>query len=106
MSRIGSSASLVAFGLGTGLELGQATTFSFVGVVIALYLVRKSSEPLRLHIRVELDVDGALPVTIMPGLSWRAFLHAAWWAEQASQGVLALADQVDGPGRGRIRCRG
>ena len=38
-----STSELVA-GLGAGLELGRADTLSFVGVVIALYLVRKSSE--------------------------------------------------------------
>src|SRR6266851_2550244 len=94
MSRMGSSASPAAFGRGTGLELGQATTFSFIGVVIALYLVRKSSELSRLHIRIELDVDCALPVSITPGLPRRAFLHACWWAEQGTQFALALADEV------------
>jgi hypothetical protein len=91
MSRIGSSALLATFGLGTGLELGQATTFSFVGVVIALYLVRKSSELFGLDIRIELDVDGALPFPIAPGLAWSALLHARWWAEQGAYFALALA---------------
>src|SRR5258708_37226724 len=103
MSRIGSSASLAAFGRGTGLELGQATTFSFIGVVIALYLVRKSSELSRLHIRIELDVDRALPLSVMPGFPRRAFLHARWWAEQGAHFALALADQVDGRARRRGR---
>src|SRR5437899_5195257 len=106
---MGSSASPPALCLGTGLELGQATTFSFIGVVIALYLVRKSSELPRLHIRVELDVDGALPFSVMPGLSWCAFLHARWWAEQGSEFALALADEIDRRSRRRElrrrRCR-
>src|SRR5258707_15047780 len=103
MSRMGSSPSPPAFGRGTGLELGQATTFSFIGVVIALYLVRKSSELSRLHIRIELDVDGALPFSITPGLPWGALLHARWWAEQGAQLALALADQIHGRTRRRAR---
>src|SRR5437879_8594772 len=94
MSRMGSSPSPAAFGLGTGLELGQATTFSFIGVVIALYLVRKSSELSRLHIRIELDVDGALPFPVTPGFSWGTLLHACWWAEQGAQLALALANEI------------
>src|SRR5215813_10344975 len=101
MSRIGSSASLATFGLGTGLELGQATTFSFIGVVIALYLVRKSSELPRLDIRIELDVDGALPFSVMPGFPWCTLLHACWWAEQGSEFALALANDFHGRGRWR-----
>src|SRR5690349_10277930 len=98
---MGSSASPAALCLGTGLELGQATTFSFIGVVIALYLVRKSSELLRLHIRIQLDVDGALPFSVMPGLSWCAFLHACGWAEQGPEFALALADEIDRRSRRR-----
>ncbi len=60
-----STSELVA-GLGAGLELGHADTLSFIGVVIALYLVRKSSELFCLDIRVELDVQGALSVSIAP----------------------------------------
>src|SRR5205085_1286659 len=100
---MGSSASLAAFGRGTGLELGQATTFSFVGVVIALYLVRKSSELPRLHIRIELDVDGALPLSVAPGFSWSALLHACWWAEQGLEFALALANETYGLSRRRGR---
>src|SRR5689334_22111297 len=106
---MGSSASPAALCLGTGLELGQATTFSFVGVVIALYLVRKSSELLGLDIRIELDVDGALPFPIAPGFAWSALLHARWWAEQGSYFALALADEFYRRGRWRgralVRCR-
>src|SRR5215475_2166851 len=103
MSRMGSSASPTAFGLGAGLELGQATTFSFVGVVIALYLVRKSSELSRLDIRIELDVHCALPLSIVPGFSWSALLYACWWAKQGSQLALALADEIYWRGRRRSR---
>jgi hypothetical protein len=60
-----STSELVA-ALGAGLELGRADTLSFIGVVIAPYLVRKSSELFGLDVRVELDVQGALSVSIAP----------------------------------------
>ena len=60
------STSELAAGLGAGLELGRADTLSFVGVVIALYLVRKSTELFCFNVRVELDVQGALSVSIAP----------------------------------------
>jgi hypothetical protein len=63
-------------GLGAGLELGQADTLSFVGVVIARYLVRKSTELFCMQVRVELDNQGALSV-----------------AEHGAQLRLALADK-------------
>ena len=47
---------LSSSGLGAGLELGQTDTLSLVGVVIALYLVRKSAELFCLNVRIELDV--------------------------------------------------
>src|SRR5258708_27695706 len=107
MSRMGSSAASAPFGLSAGLELGQAPSFSFICVVIALYLVRKSSELARLHIRIELDVDGALPFSITPGFSWCAILHGCWWAEQGTKVALALADEIHWRGRGgRACCRG
>jgi len=56
--------------------LGQAETLSFIGVVIALYLVRKSSELLGLDVWIELDVHRALPVPITPSFAWRTFLLA------------------------------
>jgi hypothetical protein len=60
------STSELAAGLGAGLELGQTDTLSFIGVVIALHLVRKSSKLFCLDVRVELDIQGALPVSIAP----------------------------------------
>src|SRR5215510_12978829 len=93
-------------GLNAGLELGQAETLSFVCVVIAVYLVRKSSELLGLDIRVELGIQRALPVAITPRLGWRAILLACWGAEQGPELVLALAGERDrggtvGRGTGR-----
>jgi len=85
-----STSELVA-GLGAGLELGQADTLSFIGVVIALYLVRKSSELFCLDIRVELDVQGALSVSIAPPFTGGAVLLAGWRAEHGTQLRLALA---------------
>jgi len=78
-------------GLGAGLELGQADTLSFIGVVIALYLVRKSSELFGLDVRIELDVQGALPVSIAPPFTGGAVLLAGWRAEHGAQLRLALA---------------
>jgi hypothetical protein len=85
-----STSELVA-GLGAGLELGQADTLSFIGVVIALYLVRKSSELFCLDVGVELDVQRALPVAIAPPFTGGAVLLAGWRAEHGTQLCLALA---------------
>jgi hypothetical protein len=80
--------------------LGQAETLSFICVVIALYLVRKSSELLCLDVRVELDVQCALPIAIAPPFTWRAILLACWRAEHIPELGLALAGQRD---RGAVR---
>jgi hypothetical protein len=85
------STSELAAGLGAGLELGQTDTLSFIGVVIALHLVRKSSELFCLDIRVELDVQGALPVSITPPFTGGAVLLAGRRAEHGTQLRLALA---------------
>jgi hypothetical protein len=85
-----STSELVA-GLGAGLELGHADTLSFIGVVIALYLVRKSSELFCLDVRIELDVQGALPVAIAPPFTGGAILLAGWRTEHGTQLRLALA---------------
>jgi hypothetical protein len=85
-----STSELVA-GLGAGLELGQADTLSFIGVVIALYLVRKSSELFCLDVRIELDVQGALPVSIAPPFTGGAVLLAGWRTKHGTQLRLALA---------------
>jgi hypothetical protein len=82
-------------GLNAGLELGQAETLSFICVVIALYLVRKSSELLGLNVRVELDVQCALPISIAPSFTWWPFLLACWRAEQSPDFVLAFAGECD-----------
>jgi hypothetical protein len=73
------------------LELGQTDTLSFIGVVIALHLVRKSSELFCLDIRVELDIQGALPVSITPPFTGGAVLLAGRRAEHGTQLRLALA---------------
>jgi len=80
-------------GLNAGLELGQAETLSFICVVIALYLVRKSSELLGLDVRIELDVQRALPVSIPPSFAWRTILLTCGRPEQISELVLALAGE-------------
>jgi hypothetical protein len=85
-----STSELVA-GLGAGLELGHADTLSFIGVVIALYLVRKSSELFGLDVRVELDIQGALSVSVAPPFTGGAILLAGWRTEQGTQLRLALA---------------
>jgi hypothetical protein len=87
-----STSELVA-GLGAGLELGQADTLSFIGVVIALYLVRKSSELFCLDIRIELDVQGALSVSIAPPFTGGTVLLAGWRAKHGTQLRLALAGE-------------
>jgi len=73
--------------------LGQAETLSFICVVIALYLVRKSSELLGLDVRVELDIQGALPVAVAPSFAWRTILLACGSAEQYPELALALAGE-------------
>jgi hypothetical protein len=80
-------------GLGTRLELGRADTLSFVGVVIALYLVRKRSELFCLNVWVKLDIQGALPVSIAPPFTGGPVLLAGWRAEHGTQFRLALADK-------------
>jgi hypothetical protein len=73
--------------------LGQAETLSFICVVIALYLVRKSSELLGLDVRIELDVQRALPVPIPPSFAWRTILLTGGRSEQISELVLAFAGE-------------
>ena len=80
-------------GLNAGLELGQAETLSFIGVVIAPYLVRKSSELFGLDVWIELDVQRALPVPITPSFAWRTILLACGSAEQDSELILALSGE-------------
>jgi len=80
-------------GLGAGLELGRADTLSFIGVVIALYFVRNSTELFCLNVRVELDNQGALSISIAPPFTGRAVLFAGWRAEHGTQLHLALADE-------------
>jgi hypothetical protein len=48
---------------------------------------------LGLDVRVELDIQGALPVAITPSLAWRAILLACGSAEQCSELILALAGE-------------
>jgi hypothetical protein len=85
------STSELAAGLGAGVELGQTDTLSFIGVVIAPYLVRKSSERFCLDVRIELDLQGALPVSIAPPFTGGAVLLAGRRAEHGTQLRLALA---------------
>jgi hypothetical protein len=80
-------------GLGAGLELGRADTLSFVSVVIALYLVPKSTELFCVNVRVELDNQGALSVSIAPKFTGGTVLLAGWRAEHGTQLRLALADK-------------
>ena len=80
-------------GLGAGLELGQADTLSFIGVVIALHLVRKSSELFGLDVRIELDVQGALPVSIAPPFTGGPILLTGRRPNHGAQLCLALADK-------------
>ena len=63
-----STSELVA-GLGAGLDLGRADTLSFVSVVVALYLVPKGTELFCVNVRVKLDNQGALSVSIAPKLT-------------------------------------
>jgi len=76
-----------------GLHLGRAHTLPLVGAVIALYLVGKNSELLCLNVRVELDNQGALPVSIAPPFTGGPILLAGWRAEHGAQLCLALADK-------------
>jgi hypothetical protein len=78
-----STSELVA-GPGAGLELGRADTLSFVCVVIALYLVPKSSELFCVNVRVELDNQGALSVSIAPKSTGGTVLLAGWRAEHGT----------------------
>ena len=80
-------------GLGAGLELGSAGALSFVSVVIALNLVRKSSELFCVNVRIELDNQGAMSVSIAPKFTERAVLLAGWRAENGTQLSLAFADK-------------
>jgi len=64
-----------------GLYLGRAHTLPFVGAVIALYLVGKNSELLCLNVRVELDIQGALSVSVEPQFTGGPFFLAGWRAE-------------------------
>jgi hypothetical protein len=56
-------------GLNPRLELGQAKASCFIGITIALYCVQKACELLGLDVRKELDIQGALPVSIEPPLA-------------------------------------
>jgi hypothetical protein len=85
-------AELVA-GLGAGLELGRPDALPFVSVVIALYLVPKSTELFCVNVWVELDNQGALSVSIAPKFTGRAVLLAGWRTEHGTQLRLALADK-------------
>jgi hypothetical protein len=87
-----STSELVA-GLGAGLELGQTDTISFICVVIALYLVRKSTELFCLNVWEELNNQGALSVSIAPKFTGGPVLLAGWRAEHGTQLRLALADK-------------
>src|SRR5258708_16901255 len=89
------STSGLASGLNAGLELGQAESLSFICVVIALYLVRKSSELLGLDVRIELDIQRALPVPITPSFAWRTILLAGGSPEQGSELILTLSGERD-----------
>jgi hypothetical protein len=73
--------------------LGQAETLSFIGIVIALYLVRKCSELLGLDVWIELNVQRALPVPITPLFAWRTILLACGSAEQCPELILALSGE-------------
>jgi hypothetical protein len=79
--------------MGAGLELGQADTLSFIGVVIALHLVRKSSVLFCPDVGIELDVQGALPVSIAPPFTGGPILLAGWRPKHGAQLCLALADK-------------
>jgi hypothetical protein len=76
------------------LELGQAETLSFIGVVIAPYLVRKSSELLGMDVRVKLDIQRALPVSVPPAFTRRPILLVGGRAEQSPELVLALSGEL------------
>jgi hypothetical protein len=80
-------------GLGAGLKLGQADTPSFLGVVIALYLVRKSTVLLCLNVRVELDNEDASPVSIAPPFTGGPILLTGRRPKHGAQLCLALADK-------------
>jgi hypothetical protein len=67
-----------------GLHLGRANTLPSVGAVIALYLVGKNSELLCLNVRVELDIQGALSVSVEPQFTGGPFFLACWRAERGT----------------------
>src|SRR4030095_381712 len=70
------------------------------------YLVRKSSELFCLDIRIELDVQGALSVSIAPPFTGGAVLLAGWRAKHGTQLRLALAGKGERvPARSRRACR-
>jgi hypothetical protein len=75
------------------LELGRPDALPFVSVVIALYLVPKSTELFCVNVWVELDIQGALPVSIAPKFTGRAVLFAGWRTEHGAKLRLALADK-------------
>src|SRR6186713_1680173 len=93
--------------LGAGPEAGQAVASSFIGVVIALHLVRKGSKLPRLHIGIELHVEAAAPIPVVPGLAGGAFLHAGRRAEHRPHLAFALTHEIDRRGgNGRRLLRG
>jgi hypothetical protein len=75
------------------LELCKAETPSFIGVVLAPYLVRKSSELLRLDVRVELNVQRASLGSVTPSFAWRLILFSGGRSEQSPEFALALSDE-------------
>jgi hypothetical protein len=91
-------AALFDTGLVAGLEMGKAAAFSFIGAVIALYLVRKSSELAGLHIRIEMDIECALTVPVVPGLARCALFLAARRPKQGTNLAFAFADETSGCG--------
>jgi hypothetical protein len=66
------------------LHLGRAHTLPLVGAVIALYLVGKNSELLCLNVRVELDIQGALSVSVEPQFAGGPFFLAGWRAQRGT----------------------
>ena len=77
------------------MELGQAEASCFIGVVIALYRVRKGCELLCLDVRKELDIQGALPVSIKPPLAWWQIHLFAGRAKQSAEFALALSGELN-----------
>ena len=56
----------------------------------------------RLHVGIELNIQRALAVSVVPGLAWRAVFFACRRAEQDADVALALANQVYGGGNGNV----